>query len=222
MQEGPIPPGTKLTIPKLPQLVPPSGDKNAIEEAARLLVDAENPLLVADSLGRTQVAVDHLVELADVLQCGVLDSYSRMNFPTRHPLNQTYRGTRATVGQADVILGLEVVDFWGVTHSFSDQIIHSTRIADEAGHQDHQHQLGRSLHQIEFPGFPALQEVDLAIAADGATTLPSSDRSGETARSTASNKSEVRRARRQAWRGAQGGADTGAPGSDLWLGRKPR
>ena len=35
-----------------------------------------------------------------------------MNFPTRHPLNQTERATRS-IGQADVILGLELTDFWG-------------------------------------------------------------------------------------------------------------
>jgi acetolactate synthase I/II/III large subunit len=172
MQEGPIPPGTKLTIPKLPQLALPSGDKNAIDEAARLLVEAEAPLLVADSLGRTQQAVDHTVELAEVLQCGVIDTYSRMNFPSRHPLNQTYRGARATVGQADVILGLEVVDFWGVTHSFNDQIITSTASRTKPGTKIISISSGDLYIKSNFQEFQRYQEVDLAIAADGATTLP--------------------------------------------------
>ena len=35
-----------------------------------------------------------LVELAETLQAPVIDQGGRMNFPTRHPLNQTERGRR--------------------------------------------------------------------------------------------------------------------------------
>jgi acetolactate synthase I/II/III large subunit len=172
MQEGPIRPGAKLTIPKLPQIALPHGEAGAVDEAARLLVEAEYPLLVADSLGRTQRAVDLTVELAEALQCGVLDSYSRMNFPTRHPLNQTYRGTRATVSQADVILGLEVVDFWGVTHQFNDQIITSNAPRTKAAAKIISISSGDLYIKSNFQDFQRYQEVDLAIAADAATTLP--------------------------------------------------
>ena len=38
-----------------------------------------------------------------------------MNFPSRHPLNQSFR--RAVIGQADVILGLEMNDLWGTLNA---------------------------------------------------------------------------------------------------------
>ena len=86
--------------------------------------------------------------------------------------DRTYRGTRPTVGQADVILGLEVVDFWGVTHSFSDQIITSTASRTKPGAKIISISSGDLYIKSNFQEFQRYQEVDLAIAADGATTLP--------------------------------------------------
>jgi len=91
LQDGPIPPHEQLVIPKLPKIAPIVGDPGAIAETARLLVDASNPVLVADRLARSQAGVDGLVELADLLQCAVIDLGGRMNFPSRHPLNQSDR-----------------------------------------------------------------------------------------------------------------------------------
>src|SRR5215471_2135200 len=173
MQEGPIPEEAKLKIPKLPTIAPPQGESGAVDEAARLLVSAENPLLVADSLGRTQKAIDQLVELAELLQCGVIDLASRLNFPSRHPLNQTNRGNRGTVGQADVILGLEVVDFWGLTHQFHDQIITSTTPTTKPGAKIISISSGELFIKSNYQDFQRFEDVDLAIAADGAATLPS-------------------------------------------------
>src|SRR6516162_5234022 len=121
MQDGPIPPQEKLVIPKLPKIAPVVGDPGAIAETARLLVNASNPVLIADRLARSQAGVDHLVELAEVLQCAVIDLGGRMNFPSRHPLNQSDR-PRPVVGQADVIVGFELENFWGATHAFHDNI----------------------------------------------------------------------------------------------------
>ena len=42
----------------------------------------------------------NLVDLAETLQCGVIDNVGRMNFPSRHPLNQSFR--RGIISQADV------------------------------------------------------------------------------------------------------------------------
>ena len=173
MQEGPIPEGSKLSIPKLPAISLPQGESGAIAEVARLLVAAENPVIVADSFGRTQQAVDSLVELAELLQCGVVDLASRMNFPTRHPLNQTNGGGRRTVGQADVILGLEVVDFWGVTHAFHDQIISSSTPTTRPGAKIISISSGDLFIKSNFQDFQRFEAVDIAIAADAATTLPS-------------------------------------------------
>ncbi len=77
-------------------------------EVARLLVAAENPVIVAGRLARTQKGIDLLVELAETVQAPVIDQRNRMNFPSKHPLYGA-----GNVGQADLVLGLEVQDFYG-------------------------------------------------------------------------------------------------------------
>ena len=75
-----------LRIPKLTLNAPPAGEAAAVKEAARMLVAAENPLIVAGRVARTAEGIDLLVELADTLQAQVWDQRQRMNFPTNNPL----------------------------------------------------------------------------------------------------------------------------------------
>src|SRR5205085_11731155 len=114
-QEDPIADDARLSIPKLTLAAPPQGESGAVAESARLLVAAENPVIIADRAARTPAGVRLLVELAEALQAPVIDQGARMNFPTRHPLNHTER-SRLLVGATDVILGLELTDFWGTVH----------------------------------------------------------------------------------------------------------
>jgi acetolactate synthase I/II/III large subunit len=172
LQEDPMPSGAKPTIPKLPVTALPEGESGAVEETAKLLVGAENPVIVAESYGRSQAAVDHLVELAELLGCSVVEITARMNFPTRHPLNQTSRGGRAVVGQADVILGLEVSDFWGITHQFHEHIVSSSRPTTRTGAKIVSIGSGDLFIKSNFQNFQRFEPVDLAIAADAATTMP--------------------------------------------------
>jgi acetolactate synthase I/II/III large subunit len=88
MQEGPIPEHEKLVIPKLSKTAPVVGDPGAVAECAQLLVAASNPVIVADRCARTQAGIDRLVELAEVLQCAVVDLGGRMNFPSRRQLSR--------------------------------------------------------------------------------------------------------------------------------------
>ena len=173
MQEAPIPEGANLNIPKLPMTAPPQGESGAVAEVARMLVAAEFPVLVADSYARTQGALDYLVELADLLQCAVVDLGMRMNFPSRHPLNQTNVGTRRTVGQADVILALEVANFWGATHAFYDQVITSSAPTTKPGAKLVSISANDLFIKSNFQDFQRFQSVDIAIAADAAATMPS-------------------------------------------------
>ncbi|MGH9679008.1 MAG: thiamine pyrophosphate-binding protein, partial [Candidatus Acidiferrales bacterium] len=119
LQENPIPANDKTPIPKLALAAPPQGDSGAVAEAARLLVAAENPLIFADRAARTPEGLARLVELAETLQAAVIDRGGRMNFPTRHPLNQ-YERARLAVAEADVILALEVADFYGAVNAYRD------------------------------------------------------------------------------------------------------
>ena len=124
LQENPIHESEKLRIPKLSKVIPPQADAGAIAEAAKLLVNAEAPLIVVDRMARTAAGMTGLVALAETLQCAVMDRFGRTNFPSRHPLNQTFR-RNAVVGQADVILAIEMNDHWGALNAFSDRIVRS-------------------------------------------------------------------------------------------------
>src|SRR6516162_3321348 len=119
LQEQGLAADAKLMIPKLSIPAPPQGEAAAVAEVARLLVNAEHPVIVADRVARTPAGLAALVELAETLQAAVIDQGGRMNFPTRHPLNQSQ--ARA-IADADIILGLEVSDFWAVVNSYRDQL----------------------------------------------------------------------------------------------------
>ena len=74
LQENPIPDDLALHIPKLGQLAPPEGDSAAVAEAARMLVAAENPVIIAERAARTAAGMENLVELAEALQAPVIDT----------------------------------------------------------------------------------------------------------------------------------------------------
>jgi acetolactate synthase-1/2/3 large subunit len=180
LQEGPISRDADLRVPKLTLPVPPQGESGAVEEAARMLVDAEYPVIVADRLARTPRGMALLVELAEALQAAVIDQGSRLNFPTRHPLNQTHRysnGTppinRAVILQADVILGLEVMDFWSTVNVLRDQLHRSINRVAKSDAKLISITTGDLYIRSNYQDFRRMQEVDLAIAADGEATLPS-------------------------------------------------
>src|SRR6185436_6435915 len=116
MQEEGIAPDDRrrLRVPKLSPSTPPAADAGAVGEVARLLVNAETPVIVAGRAARTPNGIASLVELAELLQAPVNDGPQftlRMNFPTRHPLKGA-----GVVANADLILGLELPDFYQLTH----------------------------------------------------------------------------------------------------------
>jgi thiamine pyrophosphate-dependent acetolactate synthase large subunit-like protein len=172
LQENPISVEAKMHIPKLTLAAPPQGDSGAVAEAARLLVAAETPVILADRMARTPAGVEHLIELAEALQAPVVDLGGRMNFPTRHPLNQTDR-SRALVSDADVVLGLEVADFYGALHSFRDQMERSSRSITKPNAKLVSINANDLYIKGNYQDFQRYPEVDVAIAADAEATLPS-------------------------------------------------
>ncbi len=172
MQENPIPNRAALSIPPLTRVAPPQGDSAAVAETAGLLVKAENPVIVADRLARTQAGMDHLVELAEALQCPVIDAGGRSNFPTRHPLNHSGR-SNAVLAQADVILALELNDLYGTTHMLSDRIDRRTRSIIKPTAHTISVTTSDLMSNANDQQFQRFQAVDLAITADGEETLPS-------------------------------------------------
>jgi acetolactate synthase-1/2/3 large subunit len=164
--------GEKLYIPKFFASAPPQGDSGAVKEAARLLVNAERPVIVVDRMARTPEGVKRLVELAELLQAPVVDQGNRMNFPNTHPLSRP--GT--VVNQADVIIGMEVSDYWNTVNGFIDNgddgigrnvtkikpdtkliSISSTELLTKSNYQD----------------FQRFQSIDVSMPGDAEATLPS-------------------------------------------------
>jgi thiamine pyrophosphate-dependent acetolactate synthase large subunit-like protein len=172
LQENPTPNDAALHIPKLSSTGPPQGDSGSVAEAARLLVAAENPVLIAGRAARTPAGMIYLMELAEALQIPVIDQMDRMNFPTRHPLNQTERAGELIAG-ADVILGLEVNDFWGAVHSFRDQMERTSRLVARPDAKSITISAASLFFKSNYQNFQRYPEVDVDIAADAEATLPS-------------------------------------------------
>jgi thiamine pyrophosphate-dependent acetolactate synthase large subunit-like protein len=172
LQEAPVREDAGLHIPKLTLASPPQGDSGAVAEAARLLVAAENPVIIVDRTARTPAGVTHLIELAETLQAPVVDQFARMNFPTRHPLNHSDNG-RELISQADVILGLEVVDLWGAVNSYRDQLHRTSHPITSDGAKLISITVGDLFMKGNYQDIQRYPEVDLAIAADAEATLPS-------------------------------------------------
>lgn len=172
LQENPIAADASLQVPKLMPYGPPQGDSGSVDEAARLLVAAENPVLIAGRSARTPAGLAHLLELAETLQIPVIDQMDRMNFPTRHPLNQTESGL-ALIGKADVILGLEVNDFWGTVHSSRDQVERTSHSIARPDAKTISINSANLFVKSNYQNFQRYPEVDIDIPADAEATLPS-------------------------------------------------
>ena len=169
LQETPVseawPPIPRLTLAR-----PPQGDSAGVSEVAKLLVNAENPVLVAGRVARTPAGMTALIDLAETLQAAVIDQNDRMNFPSRHPLNQS--SSRSLISQADVILGLELTDFWGTVHAFRDQLQKASRPITKPGAKLISITTGDLYLKSNYQDFERFPEVDLALAADAEETLP--------------------------------------------------
>ncbi|HXG53554.1 MAG TPA: thiamine pyrophosphate-binding protein [candidate division Zixibacteria bacterium] len=149
---------------------PLQAEAGAIREAARLLSQAQKPVILADYVGRNNDAVVSLVELAELLSIPVVDLGARLNFPNTHPLNLTGRN-RELVAEADVILGLDVTDLFGALvrqDPATRAAVPATRPGCKVIHV--------TLADISMRGwtsdFQELAPVDLPIVANTAVFLP--------------------------------------------------
>jgi acetolactate synthase-1/2/3 large subunit len=86
-------------------------DGESVETAAKLLLEAENPIVLATSMGRNTSAVPRLVELAEAIGCGVVDGRNFLNFPMDHLLflgfHRRARAESPFLKEADVLLCIE-------------------------------------------------------------------------------------------------------------------
>jgi acetolactate synthase-1/2/3 large subunit len=163
-----------LDLDRFPTPAPTPPDSAALDEVARWLVEAERPIVVADLVGRSQVAFDALVELAELLALPVIDPEGEywknaLNFPTRHPLNLSGEQQRL-VADADVVLGLECRDLFGILSQVrpEESATHSLTSPDaKVAHVSLSHLITRAW----TADFSRLQPVDVHLAAELEPTL---------------------------------------------------
>lgn len=169
LQEEPIE-EKDLRIPKLTPVLSPVGDSGSIAELARMLVNAENPVIVAGRVAHNQAGMTLLAELADTLQAPVNDQRNRMNLASSHPFYNT-----GNVANADVVLALEVEDVYMLTHRMSPlnrigmeaprKIIKDTAKVISITSAD-------LFQRSNYQDFARYNEVDMAIPGDAQATLP--------------------------------------------------
>src|SRR5204862_232048 len=82
--EVPLPPPHAAKVPS--RIAP---DPKALAAAADLIASAKKPVIIAEFVGRDPEGFHALVELAETGGLPVYDVDSRLNFPTRHPLNMS-------------------------------------------------------------------------------------------------------------------------------------
>ncbi len=170
LQEDHIDDEAALRIPKLVQTIPAQGDAGALAEAAKLLVNAKAPVILADRAARTQEGVRRLVELAEALNVPVVDLGGRMNFPSRHYLCHS-DARRALVREADVVLMLEVYDPWGQFNALSDPHKEYRRIS-KADVKIISISMSDVYIRSNYQDFQRFMPVDLPIVGDVEATLP--------------------------------------------------
>ena len=163
----------EIPLPDPKRFRPPAplqADYDAIKEAAQLLASAQNPVILADYVGRNNDAVLSLVALADLLSIPVVDFGARLNFPNTHSLNLTGRN-RELIANADVIMGLDMTDLYGALVR-SDPDTHANVPATKPGCKV----INVTLKDIVVRGwtsdFQELAPVDLPMVANTRVFLP--------------------------------------------------
>src|SRR5262245_3733677 len=174
LQDAPVD-DPHLYIPRYVPTAPPHADLNALRETAKVLVAAENPVIIVDRGARTQAGTDLIVQLAEVLQVPVVDQTGRMNMPNTHYLNQSGQAQNL-IRNADVIVGLELHDLWATVNQFIDN-------GEEHGHGIRESRIkpGTKLITINsaelitksnYQDFQRFQVTDIGMTGDAEASLP--------------------------------------------------
>lgn len=162
-----------VEIPDLSRYAPPApmqANPEALRRTAQMLINAQAPLIIADTLGRNPKTVPALIELAELLAVPVVDKGARFNFPTTHPLDAT-DGARDLLQKADVILALDVADIFGAITTVSKQTRNCEYVTSPGVKI-----ISISMHDMlihSWAGdYQALQAVDVPMSADTVVAVP--------------------------------------------------
>lgn len=149
---------------------PPSASPQTLRRIAQALLDADFPAIVADRMGRSAVAYDALVELADLLNIPVLDQGNRHNFPTQHPMALADIDGEV-LAVADFVLALDATDLYAALHTVN-RLTRETQPMYRDGTRIAHVTLDGYMVRSWSHDFRRLQPTDDAIAADTAGFVP--------------------------------------------------
>ena len=110
LQEAPL--TAEVEMPPANMTVAPArmaADPAALEKIVDRLLAAENPLILAEYVGRHPEGFDNLVRLAETVGVPVWDINNSLCFPNRHPLCLSM--DKEALRKADAILGIDVRDW---------------------------------------------------------------------------------------------------------------
>ena len=99
----------ELNVPDVQRHGPmttPQADQTGIQQAAEMLVKAQNPLIITGQSGRNHSTVSAMVELSERVGAPVVSEPVHMNFPSTHPM---WAGLSAQpyLAESDVILSVD-------------------------------------------------------------------------------------------------------------------
>ncbi|BCB90303.1 thiamine pyrophosphate-binding protein [Phytohabitans suffuscus] len=164
--------GTPVPLDELHRLAAvPSGlapEPAALRALAERLCGARRPVMVLGYPGRDPAAFGTLVELAETVGIGAVETHWRLNFPNRHPLNVT---GSAALEEADCVLFVDVKDMGKATRRLDSATRRITsRLAPgctvlDLGFND----VGISSWSEDYAELAA---TDLQVTADTAVALP--------------------------------------------------
>jgi acetolactate synthase-1/2/3 large subunit len=109
--EEPVPVDDVAALAAAPSPVAP--DPTALRALAEELCSARRPVMVLGYPGRDPESFGTLVELAELVGIGAMDTHWRLNFPNRHPLAVS---DTDVVDDADCVLFVDVKDMVKPTH----------------------------------------------------------------------------------------------------------
>ena len=118
MQESPLtdevamPPASAVRVPS-----PMMPDPEALHAIADKLLKSENPMLMAEYVGRREGGFESMVELAETIGAPAWDINNALNFPNKHPLSASL--DKSFFKDRDLILGLDIKDYEKSTHDLN-------------------------------------------------------------------------------------------------------
>ncbi|MBV9325259.1 MAG: thiamine pyrophosphate-binding protein [Chloroflexi bacterium] len=167
-----VPPHTLPEVSRYRRAPPAEPDRNQVKQVARLLVEAEMPVCLADRSGAHPAGVPRLVELAELLAMPVVSLGGRTSFPTPHAYD-FYGEQSRLLPRADVVLALDVLDLDGALRVRSGA---TTRDRGAVAAAREQTVIHVSLDELVHRGGPAdyqpLPAVDVPMLVRSDVALP--------------------------------------------------